>query len=254
MKLLFTIAFHPASAACLLVALALLGCVSPRTDRSEELVRYGTMHDAIGQRRHEGRVGLKDVLRQPHFYGLGALDGLKGEVTIVDSQAVITAGTTAGGTQQLSPSDLRAALLVGQSVPEWTRVEMEPVPSERFDEAIATAAISHGLNLTQPFMFLIEGNFTDVRLHVINGACPIHARIKKLELRPHEQPIELEANELRGTIVGVYAADSVGTLTHPATSTHTHLIYTDLATGAQVTGHLERAGIPTRAILKLPRL
>lgn len=246
---------HPTSAICLLAALGLLGCASPRTDGSEEMVRYGGMHETIGQGRHEGRVALDEILRRPHFYGVGALEGLRGEVTIVNSEAVATGATAAGGTEQLKPSGLEAALLVGQSVPEWTRVEInQDISSERFDEAVMTAATHQGLNPAQPFLFAIEGGFTDVRLHVINGACPIHARMKKLNLRPEEQPFELEAETLYGTVVGVYAPDSVGTLTHPATSTHAHLVYVDPRTGDRLTGHLERIGITQGAILKLPKV
>lgn len=57
---------------------------------------------------------------------------------------------------------------------------------------------------------------------------------------------------MSGTLVGVYAADSVGRLAHPATKTHTHLIYTDPATGERVTGQVERVGLAKGAALKLP--
>lgn len=244
---------HPAPAMGLLAAVGLLGCTSSRTDRPEDLLRYGSMHETIGQKRHEGRVELGHLLRKPHFYGVGALEGLKGEVTVVDSEAVVTGVTPAGGTRQLTPTGLKAALLVGQSVPEWTSVEMtQNVSAEQFDDAVMTAAAGRGLSRSQPFMFVIEGSFTDVRLHVINGACPIRARMKKIELRREEQPFELEAKTLRGTVVGVYAAGSVGTLTHPDTSTHVHLIYTDPGSGERVTGHLERIGVGKGAVLKLP--
>ncbi|MEZ6061883.1 MAG: hypothetical protein R3C19_16180 [Planctomycetaceae bacterium] len=51
---------------------------------------------------------------------------------------------------------------------------------------------------------------------------------------------------------GIYAADSVGKLTHPATSTHTHVIYTDPKTGIRVTGHVEQIGLAKGAVLKIP--
>jgi hypothetical protein len=53
--------------------------------------------------------------------------------------------------------------------------------------------------------------------------------------------------------VGVFAADSVGELTHPATSTHVHLIFEERDTGRLVTGHLERVGLAAGAVLKLPK-
>ena len=103
-----------------------------------------------------------------------------------------------------------------------------------------------------PFIFVVEGGFTDVRIHVINGACPIRARIKNIDIEPENQPYELEEKSVRGTLVAVHATESVGKLTHPATSTHAHLIYIDEGTGEHVTGHLEQVGLAKGAVLKLP--
>lgn len=244
---------HSALAICLSLSLGLLGCATRQTHRSGELVRYGGMHEAIGQQQHQGRVELEQVVRMSHFYGVGAMAGLDGEITIEDSKPIVTAVTSDGRPLPVAPSEVKAALLVGQSVQEWTPIELsENVPHGRFDEAVADAASQRGLDLARPFMFVIEGQFKDVRLHVINGACPLHARMHKLELRPEDRPFEMEAETVSGTLVGVYAADSVGKLTHPDTSVHVHLIYTDPNTGKQVTGHVERIGIVSGAILKLP--
>ena len=57
---------------------------------------------------------------------------------------------------------------------------------------------------------------------------------------------------VQGTMVGVYAADAVGKLTHTATSTHAHLVYVDHVTGEQFTGHLERVGVGPDATLRVP--
>jgi hypothetical protein len=181
------------------------------------------------------------------------LEGLKGEITVLDSVAVVTCVTPDGGPQAVAASDAKATLMVGQSVERWTRQALaEAVSHERFDETIGARAGGAGLETADPFVFVVEGTFADVRLHVINGACPIHARINKLEIAEGERPFELDVKNVSGTLVGVYAADAVGRLTHPATKTHTHLIYTDPATGERVTGHVERVGLAKGAVLKLP--
>lgn len=240
-------------ALCLLAALPLVGCQARPPSPATELVRYGGMHEAIGQRRHHGRVGLAEVVDRPHFHGVGALEGLGGEITILDSVAVVTEVAPDGRPQALSPADRKATLLVGQSIAEWTSLTLgEAIPHDRFDETVAATAAGAGVDRAAPFAFVIEGVFTDVRLHVINGACPIHARLKNLALDENQRPFELEVQRLAGTLVGVYAADAVGELTHPATSTHAHLVYADPETGERVTGHLERVGLASGARLKLP--
>jgi len=244
---------HLTLAICLVPVLALFGCATEQSQSSRQLLQYGGMHETIGQQQHHARVDLDELDRLPHFYGVGAVEGLQGEITIADSKPIVTAVTPDGRLRDDPPSNVKAAMLIGQSAPEWTHVELtRDIPHDRFDDAIAEAASSHAVDIAQPFMFVIEGEFKDVRLHVINGACPLHARMHKIELRPEDRPFELEAETLDGTLVGVYAADSVGALTHPATSVHVHLIYTDPNTGKQVTGHVERIGVVSGAILKLP--
>ena len=238
---------------CLLAAGLLCGCAAREPLQQSRLVQVGGMHESIGKRQHQARVDVAEIVGEPHFYGVGALEGLQGEITVLDSVAVITHVTPNGAPQAVAASDAKATLMVGQSVERWTRHPLaETVPYEQFDETIGAMAGGAGVATADPFVFVIEGAFTDVRLHVINGACPIHARMNKLELAEGERPFELDVENVSGTLVGVYATDSVGRLTHPATKTHTHLIYTDPATGERVTGHVERVGLAKGAALKLP--
>jgi len=217
-------------------------------------LRYGTMHEAIGQGRSQGRVAIADVCAEPHIYALGALAGLAGEVTILDSQPVLTGVSPSGRPVPFPPADAQATMLAGRSVPAWdASVLHTSVPAADFDATITAALRNTRLDVAQPTVFLLEGEFTDVRLHTLNGACPVHARMKAVELPPESRPFELETATLRGTLLGIHAVDSVGKLTHPATTTHAHLVYRDPQTGDQVTAHVERAGVAAGAALKLPR-
>jgi hypothetical protein len=125
------------------------------------------------------------------------------------------------------------------------------IAPEGLDDAIAAAAGAEGTD--EPFVFLVEGAFRDVRLHVIHGACPLHARRNGVELAAGEQPFAGEWDRLEGTLVGVYAENAAGEITHPGTRTHSHLVFTDERTGKRITGHLERVGIEAGAVLRIPR-
>lgn len=56
----------------------------------DRIVQYGTMHEAIGQQRHQGRVQLTKLIETPHIFGVAALARLGGEVTIVDGSVTMT--------------------------------------------------------------------------------------------------------------------------------------------------------------------
>ena len=218
-------------------------------------VQYGSMREAIGQKQHQGRVRFSELTKRPHFFAVAALEGLRGEATICDGELTLTTVDKAGrlhASDAASP-DVQATMLVGDYVPAWSQhVVAQDVPAEAFDEYVAGVAAKTGLNTDEPFVFTIEGEFMDVALHVINGACPIHARMMKIELPPQLQPFEAEMPKVGGKVVGIFAKDAVGNLTHPATSTHIHLLYTDPATGKTVTGHLEKIGLRKGAVLRLP--
>lgn len=217
------------------------------------LVQYGTMHEAIGQQQHQGRVALHTLVERPHFFGVAALEELKGEITVFDSDAIVTGVAADGNLEPMGGEDLQATLLIGAYVPAWSEYRVESaVPAAGFDAMVRDAALRSGVDVSKPFVFTVEGEFSDVRMHVINGACPMHARMKKIEIPKEQTPFEGEYRTIRGRLVGVYASDAVGRLTHPATSTHVHLIFDDGTSGVKSTGHVEQAGLATGAVLKLP--
>jgi hypothetical protein len=234
-------------------AFPLVVCKAQESNKSCEFIQVGEMHEAIGKRQHQGRVALTKIVGMPHFHGVGALASLEGEITILDSTAIITGVTRDGRLQPMESAAAKATMLVGQSIGKWTEIALtRDVPHQRFDRTVGAMAAEHGIDVAKPFVFVAEGEFTDVRLHVINGACPILARMKKEEIDKSKRPFELEARRLKGMLVGIYAADSVGKLTHPATSTHVHMIYTDKKTGNRVTGHIEQVGLAKSAVLRIP--
>lgn len=241
----------------ILAVASLLKAEEPQPQGTQNrVVTYGEMRLVIGQQQHQGRVRLHDLVRRQHFYGVGALAELEGEITIQDGTIHISRVNAAGKLHPVDPKqdDPKAALLVGGYVPAWNEFPIaSKVSPEEFDEYVKQAAMRVGLDATQPLLFMIDGKFLDVRVHVINGACPVHARIHNREIPKENRPYEREFPKIRGTVIGVYAQDTVGKLTHPSTSTHCHLIFEDPDTGVKLTGHLERVGIQKQGTLKLPK-
>jgi alpha-acetolactate decarboxylase len=220
-----------------------------------KLVQFGTMHEAIGAQQSQGRVTLSEVLKQPHFYGVGALEKLAGELTILDGAPTLTRVNAEGVPLPVDSAlgEMKATLLVGAYVPQWTEHEIATAisPSD-LDKSISEIAAKSGFDVSKPFMFAIDGVFSEARLHVINGACPMHARLKKIELSKNEKPFEADLSEVHGAILGVFAKDAVGRLTHPGTSTHMHLQFKEEKSGATITGHLEQIGLSGGCVLYLP--
>jgi len=234
------------------LAVALSGCAGTSPASHDELLRVGSMHETIGQQQHQARMSVDALRDTPHFYGVGALAGLRGELTLLDSDAVVTS-VGADGAPRPAVDGEQATMVVGRSVANWSSARNDrAVPAAGFEAFVKQRAAQAGVDTSAPFVFLVEGEFTGVRLHVINGACPLHARLHDMPLAADVRPFELADAVLRGTLVGVYAERAVGELTHPDTSVHSHLVYDDPSTGARVTAHLEQRGVSAGATFRFP--
>lgn len=234
------------------------GAEQTTTEQAEpksKLIQYGRMREVIGMQKHHGRIALAEATSQPHLYAVGALEGLTGEVTVLDGAVV---ATTVDEAHQLQPVEVnperQATLLVGNHISAWTdHMVSKAVPSEEFDAYIEQLASQQGIDTSKPFVFTASGDFIDVRLHVIQGACPVHAKLHGTELSENEKPFEGSYSRLNGTLVGVFAKNAAGELTHPDTSTHTHVVFNEPTSDARVTAHVEQTGLEEGAVIRLPK-
>lgn len=220
----------------------------------QQFVQYGKMHEVIGQQQHQGRVKFAKVVKQPHFYGVGALESLGGEATIFDGKVTLTQVKPDGKLQTLKLTpQTQAALLVGGYVTDWSKHPLQQaVTSDGLNSLLEEDARDAGVNVKAPFLFVIEGDFQNVEFHVINGACPIRARMRKETLPADKRPFEADLPKVSGKLVGVFAKDAAGNITHPDTSMHMHLLFKDAKTGKMRTGHVEKLTVAPGATLLLP--
>jgi alpha-acetolactate decarboxylase len=227
----------------LILSFTLVSCAS----RSYQVEQYGTMHEAIGNGQSQARIKLDQLTQQKDFVGIGALEGLEGEVTILNAKAVTTVVNSKGEPTPTSQANA-ATMFVGGNVKEWKMVKTPKKFTRKELESWLTSQIT-----ASPAMFKVKGELINVRMHVLNGACPVHARMNKITLSKNKKPYEGEFKEVTGTIIGVYARDAVGKLTHPDTSIHTHILYKD-SRGNELTGHLEDFQLDKNTKVFLPKI
>jgi len=80
----------------------------------------------------------------------------------------------------------------------------------------------------------------------------VHARRNNLVIPQSQQPFDLLADELPGRVVGIFATNAAGRMTHPGSSVHAHLIF-EVESEKSATGHLEQFGIKAGSTLKIPK-
>jgi len=245
-----TIAIQLVSFALLLTACQATQESSIRTSPwSGELEQWGTLQAALRDGHVEGRVRVGDVAREGIF-AVGALEGLQGEITIMNGEIWISEGSAERAvTTRGQVSDAQATVLFAAEVLEWQDVPVDAdVDPSVFDAFLAEQALSAGIDPSQPFPFVVEGDLEHLSLHVIAGECPIRARMLGADAK--SPPYQLHAEATAGRLVGIYAPDSGGVVCHAGSKSHVHALLED---DGGLTGHVESVGLAAGALLRLPR-
>ena len=220
---------------CIPLALLVLGaCHSPAHDVYPRLTQVGTMRAVMKLGQDEGRLSLSD-LGAPGAIGVGALAGLAGEVTIVDERVLVSKM----GQLEEDAHNHAATLLLYTVVPAW---QEHPLPDctsyAELDAAIAARLQEQGFDLRTPIPIRIEGRGDHVEYHVIDGACPIASPSGPPPWR-HTGPLQAI------TLVGFFARDAAGVVTHHTSESHLHCV------ALNHTGHLDEVAL-SQATLWIP--
>ena len=203
------------------------------------------MRQALRDGQTEARVALVDAPITADTYGVGAIQSLEGEITI-DAGTIWVSQSSAPGEVETTRDDLMnaATMLFIDDVPEWESfaIERDLAPDE------IDAYLRDLIGNAGPHMFRIEGTLADLRLHVIAGECPIRARMLGEEMT--SPPIVFELPMTQATIVGVFAEDAAGDITHMGSDTHMHVLLEQ--DGQMMTGHVESVAIRQGSTLQIP--
>ena len=200
---------------------------------------------------HKGDVSayadLNDFKGIEHFYALGAVEGLKGEILVLDGVPYISSVHE----EQLSIDnsfDYKASLFVNTSVKEWNEfdIDSEIITYEELESFISTTAEQNGIEVTEPFPFLLKGTADSLLWHVINWpeGDTEHTHEKHINSGLHgtHEDIDIE-------ILGFYSDSHHAIFTHHTTNMHLHFISKDKTK----TGHVDGLTLGEGMKLFLPK-
>ena len=223
----------------LVVSAALAACGT-----APALHQYGAMRPVMREGRTEPRVELFHYASLG-FYGVGAMSGLDGEVTIDDGAVWVSRveGDDIATTGPQAEPDAFATLLTVGCGRDWQQITLvDASDGPAIEDAIATLAADHGMPVEGPLLVTIEGCAAQVGVHVVAGACP-HATPDADAWR-----LTLEGGApIR--IVGVFAAGRAGELTHHGTRIHLHAIFDH--EGRPATAHIDSMTLEPGALLRI---
>lgn len=208
----------------------------------------GALRAMFHQQDTGAKVTLDTLLPDPDLYAVGALAGLTGEITVIRGEAYLSYPEQDGARTEVARESAAAAtLLVGARVPRWRDVMTEaPIPFDRLDDRIGDLAATAGMDLDRRIPFLLEGEFEDLRWHVIDGRRLTGGGTS------HEDHLAAAVQESReratATLVGFYSRSDQGVFTHRGSTTHLHCVLER----PLAAGHVDHVVIPAGTIVRFP--
>ena len=213
--------------------------------RLEGGVRWiGAQRDVLGG-DIRGHAALVDLAAIPHLYGLGPLEGVRGEVSIFGGLPSI-ARIHAGAVVTTETWDARACFLVWAQVASWSERSLASALAglDPVEHAVVALARERGLDLDRPFPFRIRGVAAAATLHVLDKRDGLPHNSERHEQAKVRQTLEGTAVEL----IGFYSRQHRGVFTPRDSNVHVHLRTED----GQVSGHLEDIQLELGARVAVP--
>ena len=206
---------------------------------------WGALRAVMHEGKTEGNVELQSVVPGPHSYAVGALSGLRGEVTILDDNIIVSLGEPGGGVR--TPGDLAkgemATLLVRAVVPTWTRRKVDhATESNRVDEELETVIKAAGLDIESRIPIVIEAKAKSLEWHVLGG------RAAEGQNAHHGPRSVGKLSGVTVTLVGFFSRHDEAVFTHMGEHSHFHVV----TSGERMTGHVDAMALEAGAVVRLP--
>lgn len=209
---------------------------------------YGAFRLFIQKQDYSPKVGLAAARAASPTDAVGALSGLRGEISMIDGRYIVSYG---GGCATCPPPHEEKAGLLGTArVGAWHEpiILTATLEGKALDAFIIAQAKAKGIDIAKPFPLRFSGQLVNVRMHVIeapNAGFTGHGSVI-----PMAKQDEFTHQQIAGLVVGFYAPQTMfAVLTHPGEPFHFHWI----DEGRTRTAHLDSFGMAKGASLLLPK-
>lgn len=183
-------------------------------------VQYsGAMKNVMKKGELFGTIHLDTIVNKNNLYGIGPVEYLKGELTIIDGRSFVSYVTDDNRIKVEETYDIKAPFFVYANNDSWQTFKL---PSHvNTMKALESYIDSLTLNTQRPFVFLLKGTFEMVDFHIQN--LPDGTVVKSHE-DAHQNQGKYVRYNVNGDIVGFFSTEHKGIFTHHDTYMHMHFI------------------------------
>jgi len=209
---------------------------------------YGAFQTMIAEQFYAPVVQLKDVVAGRATDAVGAVSGLRGEISMIDGRLIVSYGVDCG-TACPPPVIETATLLATAAAQNWRTIPIDKDLDQQATESfIREQAKLSGLDESKPFPYRISGTIINFVMHVNAAPNPRfkgHGSFDEIAITGLAK-----GPRLAGYVVGFYAPPPLqGIITHGGDFFHSHYVDEQRTT----TAHLDTFGIAGGSTLMLPK-
>ncbi len=233
----------------LLFTISITSCKTDHKESTNFKVEYsGALKNVMHKGDISSKVELKKFENIEHFYALGAIENLKGEIQIFDTSVYNTMVVDSALNFDNS-FDKKATLLVYACINKWKsfKIPESIVTYKELELFISETAKDNQIKVDEPFPFLLEGKPKYIDWHVINwkDGDTEHSHEKHISSGLNGRLINTQVEML-----GFYSDSHHAIFTHHTTNMHIHLKTID----NKIAGHVDGLNLEKGMILKLPNI
>jgi acetolactate decarboxylase len=211
------------------------------------VLRYaGSIREAIMMGKRDAVFDLRTLKGKPHLWGLGALGGLTGEITIADGLSLLARVGTDHSIQVSEGYDGDATICVWAEVPSWRTTSVPPDIRTYSELEAFVGDAGKQAALTQAFPFVVTGRPKQIDFHVVDAkpdALPGMAAHQAIQ-------IPFETRQSEATLVGFWSSQHEGIFTPKGSKMHVHFQSKD----NKASGHIQGLDLTqSEMTLRLPK-
>ena len=232
-----------------LILFILITSCNPKSTPSFKVDYKGALKNMMHKGDLSAKISLSEINEINYLYALGAIEELKGEILVLNSNVFVTSVTTLNTIKTIlidTTFNKKASLLVYASVEEWISINIPNtiITYEDFEVFVEEIALKKGINTDKPFPFMIEGIAKSFDWHIIDWP-------EDDTEHSHEKHIHsglygtLENQEVE--MLGFYSNKHHAIFTHHTTNMHIHV------KSKKVIGHIDDMTLGIDMMLKIPK-
>jgi acetolactate decarboxylase len=207
---------------------------------AQEAHIVGAMKNVMRKGELFATIDLDSLSNKSHLYGMGPVELLKGEITIVNGRSFKSSVQPNGEMKVEETFEVKAPFFGYAQIEKWEEVQMP-------DSVHTIKQLENFLNAStqeraRPYFFKLKGEVDFAKIHVVN--LPKGSVVHSPE-EAHVGQGNYSIKNKNAEIIGFFSTEHQTIFTHHSTFVHMHLITDDLLQ----MGHVDELKLDSKKIM-----